>query len=915
MNCGAKAIDASAFAGCNRLETATLSNVNSIAKQAFENCSALKWVDFGTRLSSIESKSFGQCASLTYLVFPSTLSIIASDSFVGCTFVQDVIYLGNYEAIGLNDVKTYTPSDLIKFSQKEFTYDGVSPIISYKNNIIANFAPYDVKIPVLEKDAGTYSIDIPFKFRNSDMSFDTDITYCYTISPASLKAKVADVSREYGEENPKWQVNYYGFVNGEDEDVITTKPTISTTAGKKSDVGTYPITIDNAKAQNYIFEYEEGILTIYKAPLIIQVKDTTRLYGDANPIFKLKYTGLKNDELSPTWIQSPVYYTEVTSVSNVGTYDISVKCEPRNYDANIQSGKITVTKAPLIIRAKNAQRLYYEDNPEFGYTCIGFKNEDDESVLISQPLLSTDAIKTSPVGFYSIIPRDAIATNYNLEYMNGLLSVLKRELIIKPVDASRKYGDANPKFSLEYKGFVNNEDETVLSIIPSLLTTATAYSNVGTYPITISEDPKAENYTITCKTGELTVTKAPLTAKVMNATKIYGYDNPAFTIKYSGLKNDEIVPTWSDYSVFPIIQTVASRYSDVGEYTISATCPSAINYDISEIEDGVLTVEPAEATIKVSDVSRLYYDENPQFQYIITNINNGLTPTFETEPVIITTATKTSGVGSYEITASGAFAKNYTLNYIPATLTVVPCTLTVSVDNYERLFNEDNPIFKVRYDGYVGNEDENVLLEKAIAATTATKTSDVGTYPIIISGGIANNYVFSYINGLLIINKADQIITWEQDLAKLKVGDQIELKATASSGLTVAYTSDNPSIAEVYAVGNKYYLDCKAEGELWLVAVQNGNQNYYSSPRIRKNIMIGDGSAINSNTRTIARIEKTTYGIRVIDANMGEMVYVYTTGGQLIHSVKAAERIIDISLAKEGVYIVKVGGKTVKLGY
>jgi soluble P-type ATPase len=61
--------------------------------------------------------------------------------------------------------------------------------------------------------------------------------------------------------------------------------------------------------------------------------------------------------------------------------------------------------------------------------------------------------------------------------------------------------------------------------------------------------------------------------------------------------------------------------------------------------------------------------------------------------------------------------------------------------------------------------------------------------------------------------------------------------------------------------------------------------------------MIGDGSAINSNTRTIARIEKTTYGIRVIDANMGEMVYVYTTGGQLIHSVKAAERIIDISLA------------------
>jgi hypothetical protein len=100
-----------------------------------------------------------------------------------------------------------------------------------------------------------------------------------------------------------------------------------------------------------------------------------------------------------------------------------------------------------------------------------------------------------------------------------------------------------------------------------------------------------------------------------------------------------------------------------------------------------------------------------------------------------------------------------------------------------------------------------------------------------------------------------------------------------------------------------------------LVAVQNGNKNYYSSPRIRKNIVIVDASAINANTRAIARIEKTTFCIRVIDTNIGEMVYVYTTGGQLIHSVKATDHIIDIPLAKDCVYIVKVGGKTLKLGY
>jgi hypothetical protein len=237
------------------------------------------------------------------------------------------------------------------------------------------------------------------------------------------------------------------------------------------------------------------------------------------------------------------------------------------------------------------------------------------------------------------------------------------------------------------------------------------------------------------------------------------------------------------------------------------------------------------------------------------------------------------------------------------------------VGNYERIYNEENPVFEVKYDGFVGNEDESVLNSQAIANTTATKTSDVGTYKITVSGGSAANYTFSYVPGILTINKAEQTIVWEQDLEKLKVGDQIELKATASSGLTIIYTSENPSIAEVYAVGNKYYLDCKSEGELWLVAVQEGNNNYYSSPRIRKKVVINDPSAINTNKRTIARVEKTNYGIRVVNANMGDIIRIYSSGGQLLHSIKVDNQIIDIPLAKGNLYIVKVGTKIEKIGF
>ena len=48
---------------------------------------------------------------------------------------------------------------------------------------------------------------------------------------------------------------------------------------------------------------------------------------------------------------------------------------------------------------------------------------------------------------------------------------------------------------------------------------------------------------------------------------------------------------------------------------------------------------------------------------------------------------------------------------------------------------------------------------------------------------------------------------------------------------------------------------------------------------------------------------------------MGNIIRVYTTGGQLIHSIKVDDHIIDIPLAKDGVYIIKDGEKTVKLGF
>ena len=66
---------------------------------------------------------------------------------------------------------------------------------------------------------------------------------------------------------------------------------------------------------------------------------------------------------------------------------------------------------------------------------------------------------------------------------------------------------------------------------------------MGEYPITVSGG-SATNYEFIYNQGILTVTKASLSAKVVDATKVYGENNPNFTIEYYGLKNEETVPAW-----------------------------------------------------------------------------------------------------------------------------------------------------------------------------------------------------------------------------------------------------------------------------------------------------------------------------------------------------------------------------------
>ena len=89
-----------------------------------------------------------------------------------------------------------------------------------------------------------------------------------TIKKAPLKITAKDYTITQGEALPEFEASYEGFKNNETEEVLTKKPTISTTATSASEPGDYEITVSGAEAQNYEISYVKGKLTIEKPAFI-----------------------------------------------------------------------------------------------------------------------------------------------------------------------------------------------------------------------------------------------------------------------------------------------------------------------------------------------------------------------------------------------------------------------------------------------------------------------------------------------------------------------------------------------------------------------------------------------------------------------------------------------------------------------
>lgn len=275
------------------------------------------------------------------------------------------------------------------------------------------------------------------------------------------------------------------------------------------------------------------VARVNKASLAIRGDNKAIKYGDPEPAeYTASCTGWVNGE-----DQSVLHGTLTVTCgyhqwNNAGSYAIvpgGVTAD--NYAITFKNGTLTVNKAPLTITADDQTVTYGDPAPEYTASYSGWKGQDGPSVLGSSLLFICAYGAGNDAGSYDIQPHGAEATNYNITYANGTLTVNKAIAVVTPPTAIEglKF-TGNPLILINAGHTTGGTLEYALDEqdYSPVLPTATA---VGTYTVyyrvnggTNYNDVGSDSLMVTIAEPDEPTALAPVQAPVNHVQKIIRHD-------------------------------------------------------------------------------------------------------------------------------------------------------------------------------------------------------------------------------------------------------------------------------------------------------------------------------------------------------------------------------------------------------
>ena len=164
---------------------------------------------------------------------------------------------------------TVVEADAVVVRAKSYSrvYGDANPVFEFETEgTVLDGTPEIVCSADKSSQVGSYTIEVrQGSIKNYNVHFENG---SLAITKASLTISAGNYTKKQGDAMPEFKANYTGFKNGEDESVLTKRPTFETTATVESAPGEYPITVYGVEADNYeVKSYITGTLTVLKREL------------------------------------------------------------------------------------------------------------------------------------------------------------------------------------------------------------------------------------------------------------------------------------------------------------------------------------------------------------------------------------------------------------------------------------------------------------------------------------------------------------------------------------------------------------------------------------------------------------------------------------------------------------------------
>lgn len=508
---------------------------------------------------------------------------------------------------------------------------------------------------------------------------------------------------------------------------------------------------------------------VVKAQQVFTVANVTKMYGDAS--FTLQASTLHNAPL----VYQVVGNSNVLRISGnqaeiIGAGSATVKVSTVGNEISL-AGEATFTvdvaKKPLTISLADATKVYGSQKP-LSAAINGFAYADTFPIEVT----SAGASETAAVGTYpiSVVLKDANnkLANYTVQNVAASLTVTKKDLTVTAQNIAKTYGETTTYYPTVVSGLANGDNFLVNTSSGG----AAKNANAGTHAILVTltdNNNKLANYNVVYNEGILTVLKKELTVTSLNASKIYGQAFNSFTGSIIGLvAGDNITVERGSGG--------AGATAIVGQYQITTNFVDAgnrlPNYDVVN-NVGYLTVSPQNLTVNAIAKTKTYGESDPSLEY---TLSSGVLVGNDQFTGLLGRSTG-ERVGAYGINVGSLTAgNNYNLNFVGAAFNIAKANLAVVVNDVAVCQGASVPKATLSYSGFKLGDNATTLQRQPTITSLSGSALAAGSYPLVATNGLSDNYNFTYVDGVLRVNATPKVII-SATKTVISKGEKIQLVA------------------------------------------------------------------------------------------------------------------------------------------